>query len=306
MKITNKFNLPETFVSFARDGKYDKGASDISVTTLIDAPRVNVLKQQRHGDIEVDVSDMVWPLFGTAVHHMLESSAPQGNVTMEERLFVNINNWVVSGQIDHQEENGGMVYISDYKVTSVWSVIFGKEDWVRQLNCYAHMVRLAKGREVGGVRIIAILRDWQRREAQFKPDYPQSPVAVVDIPLWDAEKAQAYMEERVHLHQDAQMLWDTQEAVVECSDEERWTKPDTWAVMKAGAKRATKVFDTEADANEWLKQQSPTRTAHQVVKRPGGRTRCEQYCSVAEFCTQWAMERLEKEAPEFFSDATNA
>lgn len=299
MKITNKFNLPETFLSFARDGKYDKGQSDISITTLIDAPRVNILKQQRTDDIEADVSDMIWPLFGTAVHHMLESAAPAGNVTMEERLFVNINNWVVSGQIDHQEEHGGMVYISDYKVTSVWSVIYGKEDWVRQLNCYAHMVRLAKGRDVGGVRIIAILRDWQRREAQFKPDYPQSPVAVVEIPLWDAAKAQAYMEERVHLHQDAQMIWDTREAVVECSDEERWTKPDTWAVMKAGAKRATKVFDNEADAKAHADSLG---RGYGMVKRPGGRTRCEQYCSVSEFCTQWIMERMANEAPDFFGE----
>ena len=305
MKITNKFNLPETFLSFARDGKYDKGQSDISVTTLIDAPRVNILKQQRTDDIEADVSDMIWPLFGTAVHHMLESAAPKGNVTMEERLFVNIDNWVVSGQIDHQEEHNGVIFISDYKVTSVWSVIYGKEDWVRQLNCYAHMVRLAKGKDVGGVRIIAILRDWQRREAQFKPDYPQSPVAVVEIPLWDSAKAQAYMEERVHLHQDAQMIWDTREAVVECSDEERWTKADSWAVMKMGGKRATKVCETEDEAKEWIKNQSPTRLAYQVVKRPGGRTRCEQYCSVSEFCTQWIMERMANEAPDFMggSDA---
>jgi hypothetical protein len=302
MKITNKFNLPETFLSFARDGKYDKGQSDISITTLIDAPRVNILKQQRTDDIEADVSDMIWPLFGTAVHHMLESATPAGNVTMEERLFVNINEWVVSGQIDHQEEHGGMIYISDYKVTSVWSVIYGKEDWVRQLNCYAHMVRLAKGKDVGGVRIIAILRDWQRREAQFKPDYPQSPVAVVEIPLWDAAKAQAYMEERVHLHQDAQMIWDTREAVVECSDEERWTKADSWAVMKPGGKRATKVCETEDEAKDWIKSQT-TRTAYQVVKRPGGRTRCEQYCSVSEFCTQWIMERMANEAPDFFGDS---
>ncbi len=304
MKITNKFNLPETFLSFARDGKYDKGQSDISITTLIDAPRVNILKQQRTDDIEADVSDMIWPLFGTAVHHMLESATPAGNVTMEERLFVNINNWVVSGQIDHQEEHGGMIYISDYKVTSVWSVIYGKEDWVRQLNCYAHMVRLAKGKDVGGVRIIAILRDWQRREAQFKPDYPQSPVAVVEIPLWDAAKAQAYMEERVHLHQDAQMIWDTREAVVECSDEERWTKPTTWALMKNGGKRAIKVFEAQIDSINYMAKQA-TRTAYQVVKRPGGRTRCEQYCSVSEFCTQWIMERMSNEAPDFFggSDA---
>jgi len=300
MKITNRFNLPDTFLSFARDGKYDRGNADISVTSLIDAPRVSILKQGHHGEIESDVSDMIWPLLGTAVHHMLESSQPKGNVTMEERLFVDINGWTVSGQIDHQEEIDGIVHISDYKVTSVWSVIYGKEDWVRQLNCYAHMVRLAKGANVGSVRIIAILRDWQRREAQFKPDYPQAPVAVVDIPLWDADKAQAYMEQRVHLHQDAQMMWDTQEAVVECTDEERWTKPDTWAVMKAGAKRAIKVFDSNADAVAHALSLGKGYTA---THRKGGRTRCEQYCSVSEFCTQWAMERVAAAAPEMLGSA---
>lgn len=302
MNITNKFNLPEAFLSFARNGKYDRGNSDISVTTLIDSPRVNILKQQRKDEIETDVSDMIWPLFGTAVHHMLESSTPKGNVTMEERLFVDINGWTVSGQIDHQEEIGGFIHLSDYKVTSVWSVIYGKEDWVNQLNCYAHMVRLAKGADVRSVRIVAILRDWQRREAQFKPDYPQAPVAVVDIPLWDAAKAQAYMEERVHLHQQAQMMWDTQEAVVECTDEERWTKPDSYAVKKRGGKRAVKVFETNEDA---IAHAVSLGSGYEVEHRKGGRTRCEQYCAVSEFCTQWAMERAAAAAPEMFGETND-
>lgn len=306
MKITNKHNLPDTFLSFARDEKYDKGASDISVTTLIDAPRVNILRQQNRDNIEADVSDMIWPLLGTAVHHMLESAQPKGSVTMEERLFVEVNGWTVSGQIDHQEEIDGQVYISDYKVTSVWSVIYGKEDWVRQLNCYAQLVRMAKGRKVGGVRIIAILRDWQRREAQFKPnEYPQSPVVTVDIPLWPEDQAKAYIEDRVHLHQDAQMMWDTREAVVECSDEERWTKPDTWAVSKIGAKRATKVTETLLEAQDYMAANGLTAKTHVMVKRPGGRTRCEQYCSVSEFCTQWAMERVAAAAPEMLGEAND-
>lgn len=304
MKITNKHNLPDTFLSFARDGKYDKGASDISVTTLIDAPRVNILKQQNVENIEADVSDMIWPLLGTAVHHMLESAQPKGNVTMEERLFVSVNGWTVSGQIDHQEEVGGRVFISDYKVTSVWSVIYGKEDWVRQLNCYAQLVRMAKGVDVGGLRIVAILRDWQRREAQFKPDYPQAPVVTVDIPLWPAEQAMAYVEERVHLHQDAQMQWDTHEAVVECTDEERWTKPTSYAVMKRGAKRATKVCETEKEASDWIALNGSS-LKYEIVKREGERTRCTQYCSVSEFCTQWAMERVAAAAPEIFGETND-
>jgi hypothetical protein len=261
---------------------------------------VNILKQQEHSNIEVDATDMIWPLLGTAVHHMLESATPKGNVTMEERLFVDINGWIVSGQIDHQEEIGGFIHISDYKVTSVWSVIYGKEDWVRQLNCYAQLVRMAKGKDVRSVRIVAILRDWQRREAQFKPDYPQSPVVSVDIPLWPEAEALSYMQDRVTMHQEAQAAWDTQEAVVECSDEERWTKPDAWAVVKKGAKRATKVFDSNKDA---INHALSLGVQYSVQERKGGRTRCENYCSVADFCTQWAMERAALAAPEMFGGA---
>jgi hypothetical protein len=215
---------------------------------------------------------------------------------------VDINGWTVSGQIDHQEEIGGMIHISDYKVTSVWSVIYGKEDWVRQLNCYAQLVRMAKGRDVRSVRIIAVLRDWQRREAQFKPEYPQAPVVSVDIPLWSEAEAMAYMQDRVMLHQEAQLAWDTQEAVVECSDEERWTKPDTWAVVKKGAKRATKVFDSNKDA---INHALSLGVQYSVQERKGGRTRCENYCSVADFCTQWAMERAASAAPEMFGETND-
>jgi hypothetical protein len=299
MEITNKHGLPETFLTFARDGKYDKGNADISVTTLIDAPRVAILKKQKKDELTVDVVDMIWPLFGTAVHHMLESTEQKAGVTMEERLFINVDGWTLSGQIDHQEESGGRIFISDYKVTSVWSVIYGKDDWVRQLNCYAQMVRMAKGVEVGGIRIVAVLRDWQRREAKIKPDYPQTPVVTIQLPLWPEAEAMAYIRGRVSLHQTAQKDWDEKEHVVECSDEERWTKPDTFAVTKRGLKRAHRVFDSIGEAKAELDRVGK---GYDMIKRPGGRTRCEQYCSVADFCTQWAMEQAAKAAPELFGD----
>lgn len=292
MKITNKNNLPDTFLSFARDGKYDKGNADISVTTLIDSPRINILKGQNKGEIESDVSDMIWPLLGTAVHHMLESGPAKGNVTMEERLFVNINGWSLSGAIDHQEEIDGKIHISDYKVTSVWSVIYGKEEWVKQLNCYAQMVRMAKDKDVASVRIIAILRDWNRRDAMLKPDYPKSPVATVDIPLWPEAQAIEYLHDRIEVHQDAQMMWDTKEAVVNCSDDERWMKKTTYALTKKGNKRATKVFEFFDDAAAELLIHG---LGYEVITRKGEYTRCEQYCSVSEFCTQFAMEKVGKE-----------
>lgn len=71
MKITNKYNLPETLVqAVSLDTHILKG--DISVTTLIDAPKIRYLRKQNKLDLEQDVSEMIWSLFGTAVHHILE------------------------------------------------------------------------------------------------------------------------------------------------------------------------------------------------------------------------------------------
>ena len=55
MEITNNHNLPQSFVDFARNDKYSKGHADISVTTLIDSPRVRVMRDHYHSERVVDV-----------------------------------------------------------------------------------------------------------------------------------------------------------------------------------------------------------------------------------------------------------
>lgn len=71
MKITNQFNLPQTLVdAVSFDAHRTHG--DISVTTLIDSPRIFYLKKKHHQDVTQDVSGMIWALFGTAVHSVLE------------------------------------------------------------------------------------------------------------------------------------------------------------------------------------------------------------------------------------------
>ena len=69
--LTNKHNIPEVFVRACMvDRHITKG--DISTTQLIDAPQIRYLKA--HNDIEEDVSDRLWMLMGTAMHHVLERS----------------------------------------------------------------------------------------------------------------------------------------------------------------------------------------------------------------------------------------
>ena len=87
MKITNKFGMPQPFFYFAIKDKYSKGKADISVTSLNDSPRVRIMKDVYHDQIEVDAVDMVWALFGTAVHSVLEQSNPSKDIITEERLL---------------------------------------------------------------------------------------------------------------------------------------------------------------------------------------------------------------------------
>jgi hypothetical protein len=67
--LTNKYALPDTIVKAVTHDTH-KLAGDISVTTLIDAPKIRYLK--RLHDYEEDVSDMLYALMGTSLHHILE------------------------------------------------------------------------------------------------------------------------------------------------------------------------------------------------------------------------------------------
>ena len=138
--------------------------------------------------------------------------------------------------------------------------------------------------KVKSLQICAILRDWNRREAERREDYPQAPVILVDIPLWPDTKRIEYIKERVAMHQDAQINYDLAQMFPNCSDEERWKRGEAWAVKKKGNKRAQRVFDNEASAGEFMKDKENLEIEH----REGEYVRCKgDYCGVANFCSQF-------------------
>jgi len=286
--ITNLYNLPEQIERFARSDKYSRGDADISVTTLIDAPRINKLRELHAKELSVDLSERVWSLFGTAVHHILEEAGETPDTVHEERIFTKFNNWTLSGAIDVQRtKSDGTLALMDYKVCSVWSVLSNKPDWERQLNCYAWLIRREKQIEVTDLQICAFVRDWSRRKASYDDNYPDSPIAVIDVPVWDYEKQEEYVLERVIKHQSAQTTFDFADPLPLCTDEERWAKPSKWAVMRDGRKTAIKVYDTEEEAMLHIKVADKPDGLY-VDHRKGEFIRCAgNFCGVAEFCEQY-------------------
>ena len=285
MIITNHTGLPEPVFKALTRNDYSKGKSNRSVTQLIDSPRVRVLRKENDEKIEEDAADMLWSVLGTAVHKMFEEHEADQHI-VEERLYAEIDNWIISGAIDIQREEGdGSVTILDYKCTSAWSVIYGKSEWDKQLNFYAWLAEHDKGCTVGALKICAVLRDWQRKKAEVDSSYPQAPIVIVDIPLWSRQVRDEYVRERVRIHQEAEFERLTGGDLPLCSDEERWKKDDQFAVKKIGTKRAIKLFDSMDDAFAYMKENQ------EIETRKGRSIRCEDnYCKVAEFCDQYRRE----------------
>lgn len=281
MILTNKHNLPQTFVNVIERPTYSKGKAHLSATELINSPQIVTLKRQHWDNISVDASEMVWALFGSAVHGILEHGKDKNHI-VEERVHVLHDGWNLSGAVDLQEidEDGG-IHIKDYKVTGAWSVRNEKQDWHDQLNIYAWMVEKAKKKEVKSLQIVAIVRDWVGREAALKEDYPQAPIVVIDIPLWPMADREAFVEKRIHQHAEAYFESDTGGNLPPCTPEDMWEKPTMYAVKKEGGVRAKSVHIVREDAEAALPPKG-----YFIEVREGERTRCEKFCQVSEFCKQ--------------------
>jgi hypothetical protein len=290
MKFTNKFNLPQTFVNVIHRPTYSKGKAHISATEIINSPRIVQLKKKHWDDIEQDASEMVWSLFGSAVHNILEHGKDKHHI-VEERLNIEFEGWKISGAIDLQElEPNGTMTISDYKVTGAWAVMNEKDDWHRQLNIYGWLVEKVKKVPVGKLQIIAIIRDWSARDAASKEGYPQSPVATIDIPLWSFEEREAFITKRIYDHGTALFEMETDGEMPDCTPEEMWEKKTSYALKKDGNVRAKSVHETLEDAETALAKSEETAKKNEkfvIEVRQGERTRCRSYCQVSPFCTQY-------------------
>lgn len=282
MKITNKFNVPETLVALASRDYYTKGASDYSVTEIISPPRVQRLRRKHYQEMEQDVSDMLWQMLGSALHVVAERGVADNHIT-EERIIVNVGDVRLSGAIDIQQVTPDGIIISDYKFTSAWALRQDKFDWEAQQNIYAWLVQKGKGEKVKGIQICALVRDWSRREASVKPSYPQAPIQVLELPMWGLERTEKYILERIETHRLSKVQADWGDELPLCTDDERWVRETKFAVKREGRKTAIRVLDTEEEAKELAEKEKGY-----VEIRKGEAIRCTgNFCGVNQWCSQY-------------------
>jgi len=76
----------------AQQAAYSAGPSYISATSLVGEPLPRQLKDRYADEIELDVLESTWALFGSAVHHVLESGERPGDLH-ERRFFAWFPTW---------------------------------------------------------------------------------------------------------------------------------------------------------------------------------------------------------------------
>ena len=278
MKITNKLGLPEPFVQMCTsDYQYTPGR--YSVTSLLKGLREAIL-ERRH-ETEQDVADCIWMLFGTAAHNVLESQQETPDQIKECNVKTEIDGITISGRFDLYDAKTKTV--TDYKTCTVWKIIFGDvTDWRMQTLMYAYMLRQS-GFDVERGEVVAVMRDHSKRDAKYKPDYPNYPVKriVFKFKPEDFAYIERWLIDKVAEIKIAEQMPDDQLPL--CTPDQRFNSGDKYAVMKKGRKKAMRVLDDHSVASAWMSSNG----GDYIEERKGEDKKCLEYCSVCQYCSYW-------------------
>lgn len=290
MKLTNEMKLPQPFVD-AASSNHTYTPKRYSVTALLKGIRQCILERRHDDEITEDVSDMVWAIFGSAVHGILEGAQETDTQLKENYIVVDMpNGYQLSGIFDLYDDATGTV--TDYKTASVWKVKFAEtdpsqfDDWRKQTLIYCWMLRQI-GFDAKRGEIVALLKDHSKTKAKIG-EHPAHPVFRIGWDFSDADIAECgeWLKERFKQIEFAEHLPDAHLPL--CTKEERWGKDDKWAVKKVGNKRAAKLHASEDDAIADAKARTEREgKPYEVEFRPGTDSRCLDYCSACQFCTHY-------------------
>lgn len=216
MKLTNKFGYHEVVVRAIRNDTYSKGDSEFSATGLIQPARIRALSLRHADELESDVDDEVFKLYGHLGHSILERSGDQIGALTEKRLFAEIADTKISAQIDSLSLIDGT--LTDWKFTTVFGFMKGtkpKDEWVWQLNIQHYLLQKNGFDNIKKLEIVGLLRDWRPAESKKNPDYPKK-VASHNIPFFPQEFIEEYIAGRIAKHRESD------QTLPRCTPDENW------------------------------------------------------------------------------------
>lgn len=296
MKLTNATNLPQPIVDIANyciNQHKELKDCEFSVTELLKGTKEIVLSRRHRDELQMDVQDTYNLWSGTSIHMLLERFAHNQYVA-ENRIGINLGHWdkslegyFLTGSPDLYDIQDGTLW--DYKNTKVAqfdrSSTLADLDWIRQLTIYKLMLE-ATGKVVNHCKIVAMIKDHSAIQAKVKPDYPKSPIMVIDYTnTINADFITAtidYYCTKIHEVLEALKLED--DKVEPCTPSERFEKTD-WAIMRKNQKKAVRAgFSSEGEAMQTFNTIANKKDLY-IEHRAGEPEKCKTYCSCAPYCS---------------------
>lgn len=218
MKFTNRGNLPEAVVQAVTNDTYKKGDADFTVTEILRPPRQRALMKRHADELEEDVSDRLWALYGQMGHTLLERAGMPNDIT-EVRYKAKFGNWWLSAQMDSVAVMKRV--LTDWKFTTAFKFMAGKlppADYVWQLNIQKRILdRQPEPIQVDQLQIGGMLRDWQISKADKDRRYPQTPICIMPIRVLPAEQVDVFVLNSIESHLAAE-----NGDLPRCTEEETW------------------------------------------------------------------------------------
>jgi hypothetical protein len=275
---------------------YSSGGADYSVTTLLNPPRIVHLEKRHLGKVDRYVKEQLGSFIGTAIHQYLEeclTKIPNTPYKCEERLAITIEDRVVSGAYDIVRINDPNEDMWDLKTTSTWKAMFGdKDDWTAQQNMYKYLYWYHKKKTLRTIRVIGMYLDWSVRNMQrYGGKYPRDKCVEYSLDRWSIDDTYKYMVDRVKIMKAEEKTAD--DLLPACTLGEMWSKPDMFAVKADDRKNALRVCNSQAEADEWIREYMLKDSCKHKIKqisvewRPAVRTRCEHWCPCNVYCNQY-------------------
>lgn len=298
-KITNKMGLPKQLVSLV-DNDYKPTDKRYSCTTIL-KPTRQIILERRYGDqIEQDVSEMVWCIFGTLAHSVIENAQEDEGQFKEEKLLVDIGKYCEELKGYYLSGRSDLIdlldkCITDWKTCSAWKIILKDfEDWRKEMLIYAFAVK-NMGFEINKAQAIAFIKDHSKTKSKIDKTYPKLPVWVEKFKFND-EDFEEIKEFIINRFKELKQYENaTDEELPLCTLEERWNDGNKYAVKKKKNKRADRVYDSKEKAEEHLsKIPENSRNDYEIEERIGEDKRCLEYCSCCKFCPYYKEKYEEK------------
>ncbi len=297
MEFTNIHDIPKGIYDAISTDHYtseDDKPSDYSATKLI-SPIQETILVKRHAD-EIpprDIMDNFNAWRGSIIHNAIEAAAKLDmNYIEEQRFYATVLGKVISGKVDCYDIDKKQII--DWKTCGLWKL--QKNDvraWEEQANIYAYLMGV-EGYEVKSLRITAILMDWKKTESKYKPNYPACQIVPVDLRLWTKGEQEKFIKQRlIFLKAGETLSADELYEEMPCSKYDQWSNYKDTAIIKEGATKATRKFDSKEEARAFVEENTKYLSSeYSLIDRYDLPTKCIDYCEAAPFCKQYRAETI--------------